>query len=348
MSPDLGGRVRLRLPATSANLGPAFDTAAVALNLHLEVTAEAAEAFAVSATGRDAEACGRLDRNLILDTYRQVMLENCRPVQPIRLRVSNEIPLGMGCGSSAAARLAGIALAVCFGKLDWQDEEILTYAALLEGHPDNVSACWLGGMTVAAMPDDTGSVISAGKQRSASTGETCGPIRVARFDIPSGWRAAVVIPVEPVRTEESRKVLPERYSRSHVVANLQHSALLVAAYATGNGDLLRAAMRDCLHEPYRMAICPLLEPLRALIKHPQVLGVALSGAGPGVLLIANDSLSHQELNAMVAKALTALDEVPGSGEAVRAKAEVLQCGLENQGVERDPTFADSAAIPLQL
>ena len=348
MSFDLGSRVRLRLPATSANLGPAFDTAAVALNLHLEVTAEAAEAFAVSATGRNAEACGRLEKNLILDTYRQVLLENGRGAQPIRLHVSNEIPLGMGCGSSAAARLAGIALAVCFGELGWRDKEILTYAAVLEGHPDNVSACWLGGMTVAAMPDDPGSVVSEGKQRLAATRKPCGPIQVARFDIPVGWRAAVVIPVEPVRTEESRKVLPERYSRSHVVANLQHSALLVAAFATGNGDLLRAAMRDCLHEPYRMALCPLLQPLRALGSSPDVFGVALSGAGPGVLLIANHSLCHQELEAMVAKALTALDEVPGSGEVVRAKVEILQCGLKNRGVERDTAFADSGAIPLRL
>ena len=105
-------RVHLRLPATSANLGPAFDTAAVALNMHLDVTAQPAEAFSISAQGRDAAACGRVDRNLILDTYRRMLTENNRPIQPLHLDVNNEIPLGMGGGSSAAARLAAIVLAI--------------------------------------------------------------------------------------------------------------------------------------------------------------------------------------------------------------------------------------------
>ena len=111
--------LRLRLPATSANLGPGFDAVAVALDFALEIEAEAAQEFAISATGRDAERCGRLHDNLILEIYKDILESNGRPIVPLSLQLTNEIPLGMGCGSSAAARLAAIALAVHFGQLDW-------------------------------------------------------------------------------------------------------------------------------------------------------------------------------------------------------------------------------------
>ncbi len=309
-------RIQLRLPATSANLGPAFDTAAVALNLHLEITAHAAEIFSISAQGRNAKACGRVEGNLILETYRQILAENNCSVQPLRLEVNNGIPLGMGCGSSAAARLAGIALAVEFGEMVWQEEKILATATRLEGHPDNVTACWLGGMTVAAV---------ASAQDSAE-GRACitPPVHVARFEVPEKWRAVVVLPKEPLQTEESRKVLPERYSRADIVTNLQHSSLLVAAFATGQSALLQAAMRDRLHEPYRKAICPLLEHLRPLAGKGGVLGVVLSGAGPGVLLIVERNLDNNALDRLLAPAF-------GSSN----NAEILQCGFENRGANND-------------
>src|SRR5271157_4108343 len=140
----------LRLPATSANLGPGFDTAAVALDFYLEIEAEPAEEFSIAATGRDADRCARLEDNLILDLYRKLLRENGRPVVPLAIQMRNQIPLGMGCGSSAAGRLAGIALAVHFGALGWGSERILQEASTLEGHPDNAAACWLGGFVAAA------------------------------------------------------------------------------------------------------------------------------------------------------------------------------------------------------
>jgi len=132
--------LRLRLPATSANLGPGFDAVAVALDFALEIEAEAAQEFAISATGRDAERCGRLHDNLILEIYKDILESNGRPIVPLSLQLTNGIPLGMGCGSSAAARLAAIALAVHFGQLDWDTDRILEEAYALEGHPDNVAA----------------------------------------------------------------------------------------------------------------------------------------------------------------------------------------------------------------
>ncbi len=333
-------RVHLRLPATSANLGPAFDTAAVALNLHLEVTAQPAEKFSISARGRDAASCGKVERNLILETYRRILADNHRPVQTLHLDVNNEIPLGMGCGSSAAARLAGIALAVEFGELGWREEKILATATSLEGHPDNVTACWLGGMTVSAVsPRSTESRSTEPRDAEPRSAETDRPnrgqlprVHVARIDVPEHWRAVIVFPREPVRTEESRKVLPSRYSRADVVENLQHCSLLVAAFASGKNELLRAAMHDRLHQPYRSAICPLLGEVQSLAGIPGVLGVALSGAGPGMLLIVERELDRDALDRLLQQAL-----------ADTASLEIVQCGFEGLGAGATEIWGHSIA-----
>ena len=117
--------LQLVLPATSANLGPAFDAAALAFGLFLKVRAAAADRFSIIAEGRDQEVCGRLENHLILTTYREVLQAEGKPVQPLALDIENQIPIGKGCGSSASARLAGIALAVHFGKLRWTDSRIV-------------------------------------------------------------------------------------------------------------------------------------------------------------------------------------------------------------------------------
>ncbi|MGZ4876163.1 MAG: GHMP family kinase ATP-binding protein, partial [Candidatus Angelobacter sp.] len=114
--PSATSQLELVLPATSANLGPAFDAAALAFGLFLKVQARTADEFSITAHGRDAEICGRVENHLILTTYREVLQTEGKPVRPLALDIENEIPIGKGCGSSAAARLAGIALAVHFGK----------------------------------------------------------------------------------------------------------------------------------------------------------------------------------------------------------------------------------------
>ncbi len=144
-------RLRLALPATSANLGPAFDAAALAMDFYINIDASPADEFLINATGRDSEICANLDDHLILNTYREVLEAAGRPALPLSLKVANEIPIGKGCGSSAAARLAGIALAVHFGRLRWTDAQIVGEASRREHHPDNASACWMGGLTVARM-----------------------------------------------------------------------------------------------------------------------------------------------------------------------------------------------------
>lgn len=289
----------LKLPASSANLGPGFDTLALALDLHLEVRAREAAEFSIHATGRSPEICGSLGRNLLLDVYRKTLATKEREVKPLALDVNNGIPLGMGCGSSAAVRLAGVTLASHFGGLKWTREQILAEATRLEGHPDNVAACWLGGFVAGSWDGET--------------------LQAVSFAPPVEWRALIVLPEKPLPTVASRAVLPESYSRADVVANLQRVALLTGAFASGRGTLIADAMRDCMHQPYRSEVCPLLPRLLPLSGSDGILGVALSGAGPAVLVLV-DSEAHIECStACITSAL-------GGSEPV----EILACRLERE------------------
>jgi len=253
--------LHLRLPATSANLGAGFDTLALALTLALEIDATRAPAFSLKATGRNADVCSALRRNLLLDVYQKTLADNGVELAPLSLDIHNEIPLGMGLGSSAAVRLAGVALANHFGKLGWCGEEILSEASRLEGHPDNTAACWLGGFTVAAMD--------------------AGHVHAVSLAPPAGWRVLLAMPEKPLATTAARQVLPRSYDQDDVVFNIQRASLMTAAFATGRGELLRVAMQDRMHQPFRGAICPLLPCLLPLAGTNGILGVALSGAGPG-------------------------------------------------------------------
>jgi len=278
----------LRLPATSANLGPGFDAAAVALDFFLEVEAEASNEFSISAIGRDAERCARLKNNLILDVYEELLKQAGKPIVPLSIRMDNGIPLGMGCGSSAAGRLAAILLAVHFGKLGWSAEQILEEACALEGHPDNAAACWMGGFVTAACE---------GRK-----------VHFARVEPAQDWRVIVVLPSEPLATSKARAVLPSVYSRIDAVANIQSVALLGLAFEHGRTDLLRIAMKDRLHQPYRAPICPLLPPLLPLGGSHGVLGVALSGAGPAVLVIVDSESNIKSASDAIRKSIKGLPE----------------------------------------
>ena len=274
---------RRRFPATSANLGPGFDSVGIAFDLWLTVEAEPSAEMVVAATGCDADLCAAPTNNLVVDTYCSILKEQGVLPPPIAIRMFNDIPLGMGCGSSAAGLLAAITLAAHFGNLGWTDERILEEACAREGHPDNAAACWLGGVIVAA---------TEGRQ-----------VHVARFDPPREWRALIALPAEPLATIKARALLPESYSRADVVANLQSAALLGPAFGLGRADLVSIAMRDRVHQPYRAKLCPLLPLLLPLAGSHGILGVALSGAGPAVLLVLESERFEQDARQAVENAL---------------------------------------------
>lgn len=294
------GAFRLRLPATSANLGPGFDAVAVALDFFLEIEAAPAQEFSIAAAGRDAARCMRLQDNLILEAYKKLLTANDRPIVPLAIKMANGIPLGMGCGSSAAGRLAAIALAVHFGRLGWGTDRILEEASALEGHPDNIAACWLGGFAATACE---------GRK-----------IHVARVTPPAEWRAIVALPAEPLPTSKARSVLPASYALADVVANLQSASLLSLAFAQARPDLLRVAMHDRIHQPYRAPICPLLPLLLPLVGDHGILGAALSGAGPSVLVIVDSQANLAQAAAAIRGALHTPEE-----------AELVLCGFQPAG-----------------
>jgi homoserine kinase len=276
--------VHLSLPATSANLGPAFDAAALALDLYIVIDARPASEFSITASGRDQKICETIENHLILTTYTQILQAHAAKVIPLSLRIKNEIPIGKGCGSSAAARLAGIAMANHFGCLRWSDAQIVGEASRREHHPDNASACWMGGLTVARMSGLTGNDAEA---------------QIACIRPKGKWPLLLAIPDQVLSTEEARSVLPQQYSRVDAVMNIQNSMLLLAAFTQGRHDLLRNALEDRIHQPYRAALCPLLPCLKAFTGKG-VLGAALSGAGPSVIVFLDPRFAAERMRTTVA------------------------------------------------
>ncbi len=265
--------IQLRLPATSANLGPGFDALGLALSLFLTIQARCAPVFSIVARGRDADVTGSLESNLIRTTYEAILTEKGRAVLPLALIVDNQIPLGMGCGSSAAALCAGVLLANHFGDLRWGPDEVLHEAARREGHPDNVAACLLGGLTASKTMPSKPETGAPGQTIAVSLGS----------DLP--WRLLLALPYAGLSTATARLLLPDVYSRGDAVRNVQSTALLIGAFALNRPDLLTAATEDSLHQPYRMQVCPLLGALLPLAGKDGVHSVTLSGAGPAVLLV---------------------------------------------------------------
>src|SRR5271166_1364552 len=211
--------LHLALPGTSANLGPAFDAAALAMDLYITIDARPSADFSIRATGRDPQICQSLENHLILNTYREILQLQGAQVVPLSLRIKNDIPIGKGCGSSAAARLAGIALANHYGRMRWTDSQIIGEASRREHHPDNASACWMGGLTVARMSGDAEALVVGIRPRGK-------------------WPLLLAIPEQRLSTDEARRVLPATYPRADAVVNIQNSMLLLAAFMQGRPKLL--------------------------------------------------------------------------------------------------------------
>jgi len=299
--------LHLALPATSANLGPAFDAAALAMDLFITIDARPAGGFSIRATGRDQEICQAQDNHLILTTYRETLQGQGAQVVPLALHIKNDIPIGKGCGSSAAARLAGIALANHFGRMRWTDSQIIGEASRREHHPDNASACWMGGLTVARM-----------------SGEAEAQVVSVR---PKGnWPLLLAVPDQPLSTEEARRVLPAQYSRADTVANIQNSMLLLAAFIQGRHELLASALNDRIHQPYRAALCPLLPCLQKMTGTPGILGAALSGAGPSVIVFLDPHSPGQKAKKIIAAHLASRG----------LRAELLLASITPYGGRRKP------------
>jgi homoserine kinase len=239
----------VRVPASSANLGPGYDSLAAALALHLELEVEETGEFSV-----ESDVPGLpLDRsNLCVRAF-----EKLRPADGIAFRVRSEIPLAAGLGSSAAAIVAGLAAADHMYELD---APLFELAAEIEGHPDNVAAAICGGFVICA----------EGEQPQ-------------RFDPVPGLEGVVAIPPDPVPTEEARAALPEEVPIGDAVFNAGHAALLVLGLAQGDLDLVARGLSDRIHQPRRAYLYPRAMELLGRARELGAIGASISGAGPTVL-----------------------------------------------------------------
>ncbi|HEY1457314.1 MAG TPA: homoserine kinase [Solirubrobacteraceae bacterium] len=238
----------MRVPASSANLGPGFDCFAAALTLHLELEVSETGEFEV----QTELAVSRGRENLCVRAF-----ERLHPADGLRFRIASEIPLSGGLGSSAAAIVAGLMAADHLYELD---ADLLAHASAMEGHPDNVAAALRGGFVV------------------------CADGQVTRFDAPTGLEALAVVPSEAVNTRAARAALPEQVPLSDAVFNVAHGALLMLGLARGDWDLLARGLTDRLHEEQRSHLFPRSYELAQRAGELGALGASISGAGPTVLV----------------------------------------------------------------
>jgi len=266
------------VPASSANLGPGFDCMAAALALHLELEVEETDEFAVES--ELAVAKGR--ENLCVQAF-----ERLHSADGFAFRIRSQIPLVGGLGSSAAAIVAGLMAADHMFELD---ADLLSLAASLEGHSDNVAAALMGGFIVCADGDAT------------------------RFDPPTGLEALAVVPNQAVRTRAAREALPSQVPLSDAVFNVAHGALLTLGLARGDWDLLARGLHDRLHEQHRAELFPRSLELASRARAMGALGATISGAGPTVLV-----WCFYEQTGVVAEALRA--EIEGWATLLRAPFE---------------------------
>jgi homoserine kinase len=263
---------RLRVPASSANLGPGFDALGLALGIYLDCHFQLAPSLQITVSGRDADAISTGEDNLIWQTALRVATEAGRPMPAIHLKIINSIPLGKGMGSSAAALTAGVVIANEILELGWTARRVLDVAARMEGHPDNVAACVLGSIV-------------------ASATDAEGTAHAVKLDLHPNFGIAVVVPDFHLPTVEARRVLPTHYSREDTIFNVQRSALLITALATGVTDAFPTAFDDRMHQPYRLSLVPGLAEILKL-RAPGLLGCALSGAGPSILVFYEKGHEH--------------------------------------------------------
>jgi homoserine kinase len=260
----------VRVPASSANLGPGYDAMAAAMAMHLELEVEETGEFSVD-TGGLRVSRGR--DNLIVRAF-----ETLHPADGIAFRLKSEIPLTRGLGSSSAAIVAGLVAADHLFELALTKEELLAHATEIEGHPDNVAAAIYGGFVVCAA-GGAPTLVTPGVTSVEGEG-----VFAARFDPPEGLEGIVVIPAEEVSTRRAREAIPAELPLADAVANVSAAALLVLGLRSADLDLVARGLHDSIHQPRRRHLYPRSMEIVDSARELGALGATISGAGPTVLV----------------------------------------------------------------
>ena len=256
-------KISIRVPATSANLGPGFDALGLALDLWNETILTPADEFGLTITGEGADRLTSGRNNLIVRAAQKLADHAGKPLPPFHAECINAIPLSSGMGSSSAATLTGLLAGNALLDEQFSHEEILNLASEMEGHPDNVAPALLGGLVV--------SMVEEGKV-------------IARpLPIDMDICITIVLPDFYLPTKQARAALPKRITMKNAVHNISRAVLVSEAFRTGDLDLLGKAMTDTLHQPYRLKLIPGAESAMAAAREAGASAVALSGAGPSLI-----------------------------------------------------------------
>jgi homoserine kinase len=271
--------VRVRVPATTANLGPGYDILGLALTLYNTVEMEKADRFSVEIEGEGADSLPRDEANIAYQAAQELFKAVSGKPVSFKLKLVNEIPLARGLGSSAAARIGALVAANKLAGDRLDQSALLTMAAKLEGHPDNVTPALVGGLTATALQNDRVTFLKFAKVRD-------------------DLKVVAAIPDFEVSTNEARKVLPKNVSLADYVSS-GSNILFTIASLSGEGDpeLLALSMQDRVHQPYRAKLIPGMEDVFRAAKEAGAQGVALSGSGStiGAFSIGNKEDRNEEI-----------------------------------------------------
>ena len=273
-------RVTIRVPATTANLGPGFDAFGCALSLYTDVTFEETDC-GLEITGCPEEFTG--PDNLAYTSYCAVLASMNEEVQGVKIHIDAQIPVCRGLGSSAALLVAGAMGANVLRGNKLSTQGLLNITNAMEGHPDNLAPAFFGGLTASMVDNGL-------------------PVCVS-FPLHPDWEFLALIPEFDLPTTLARSVLPEQVSRADAIYNVSHGALVLKALELGDEKLLRTAMQDKLHQNYRKKLIPDFEKIEALARSAGA-AFCLSGAGPTLLCITR----HKDLEEKLAKKLDAITE----------------------------------------
>ena len=263
--------VRVKAPATTANMGPGYDCLGMALDVWNTIEIEVLDSGepVVEVTGEGAGELGTGRDNLVYRSMEFLFQDSEQEMPLVRIRCDNAIPLARGMGSSAAAIAGGLVAANAICSQDYTPNDLLEMAATIEGHPDNVAAAVLGGMQL---------VISDKTEEGSR-------LYTVPINVPPELHAVVFVPQVRIATEDARAVLPEKVTMADAVHNMGRVGLLVASMATNHPEYLAIATQDLLHQPYRQPLFPAMKVIFKAALDAGALGVFLSGSGSTVLAL---------------------------------------------------------------
>jgi len=297
--------ITIRVPATSANLGPGFDSLGLALDLWNETVIRLAIEYTVQVNGEGAEKLSLGENNLIIQSAQK--LADCvgKRLPPFHVDCVNHIPLSSGLGSSAAAKLTGLLGANTLLGRPLSNDEILDLATEMEGHPDNVAPALLGGLVVSTMENE-----KVFAQRIQMDANSDSPICIT-----------VVLPEFHLPTQEARGALPQQVTLKDAIHNISRAVLVTEAFRNGDVDLLGKAMTDTLHQPHRLPLIPGAQAAMDAAKEAGASAAALSGAGPSVIAFSS------KRDSTIGEAMKRTFEERG------LQARIFQLKMSNHGAE---------------